>query len=320
VISAFSRFSIDAPCKINVRLAVGARRGDGFHDIESVFLALDLCDTLDFEWGAPRSFAGECRVIMDTRALPPPQNTAVAAIPLEENLVYKAFRLAEKRRRVTRDVTITVHKRIPCGAGLGGGSSDAAAVLRALTPPRSPETRADAARLGSDVPFFLRAGAALVRGRGERLRAFAAPQGVLTARFVLTAPDFASPTARAFALLDEARSRRGADGSGGVRRTAAGASAGAAVFWKKGAAFQAQNDFLDLFLREGSYKEKAAYTAILDALRSHGAAAAGLSGSGSACFGVFFDADAGEAAAAALRAKWPFAVCARFFAPLCKAG
>jgi 4-diphosphocytidyl-2-C-methyl-D-erythritol kinase len=310
-------FSLDAPCKINVRLAVGAPRGDGFHDIESVFLALDLCDTLDFEWGPRRASGGGCRVIMDTSALPSPLAGAAASIPLEENLVYKAVKLAEKRRKLTRDITITVHKRIPCGAGLGGGSSDAAAVLRALMPPRSPSARLEAAKLGSDVPFFLRAGAAFVRGRGERLRAVAVPERVRKALFVLAAPDFASSTAGAFALLDKARSRRGAgeaDGNGGGGRRKA------KVFWQKGADFYSENDFLSLFLSEGSDGEKAAYTAILDALRSYGAAAAGLSGSGSACFGVFFDTGEGEAAAAALGAKWPFAARARFFAPYRKAG
>ncbi|MDR3324860.1 MAG: 4-(cytidine 5'-diphospho)-2-C-methyl-D-erythritol kinase [Spirochaetaceae bacterium] len=283
---------IEAPCKINLHLAVGAKRGDGFHDIDSIFLALNLCDALSFEFerGAlsrPPRRAPTCAIQMDNSPLPPELASPLDNLPSEKNLVCKAVRLFWQKAPVPPPplLKITVKKRIPSGAGLGGGSSDAAAALAALNEmtgrPLSPDALRDAAaELGSDVPFFLERGAAIVTGRGEKITPIPAPECFA----VLINPLFASNTARAFRLLDASRR--------------AGVRAQTEEAWR--------NDFLPVFLAHGTGKEKAAYRAMICDLTAAGADIASLSGSGSTCFGLFPTKPAARAAARALQKKWPW--------------
>ena len=148
---------VTAPCKINLHLRVLERRRDGFHDIESVFQLISLADELSV------SMAGDdrsCEVVSPLMALPR-ENTITAAVD--------AFR---KKTGIAKGLRIKVSKRVPSGAGLGGGSSDAASVLMALdrmfgTALPRPELASMAASIGSDVPFFLCGGAAVVEGRGR---------------------------------------------------------------------------------------------------------------------------------------------------------
>lgn len=148
--------------KINLGLHVLGKRTDGYHDIESIFVEVDLCDDVLVET-APH---------IEMVCNPPVTDS------MEDNLVYKAALALQKALGMPdMGAKITVTKRIPTGAGLGGGSSDAAATLQALyelwtqRPSSTPEAIATllpiAARLGSDVPFFLHGGMAYVTGKGE---------------------------------------------------------------------------------------------------------------------------------------------------------
>ena len=144
-----------APAKINLTLEVLAKRQDGFHEIRSVIQAINLCDTLRFESGEGMNI----------------KSTTPGWIA-EESLVSKAARLLQETTGCTEGATIEVDKRIPLVSGLGGDSSDAAAVLRGLNrlwglDLSGKELLELAPQLGSDVSFFLYGGTALLEGRGE---------------------------------------------------------------------------------------------------------------------------------------------------------
>ena len=148
-----------APAKLNLFLRVLGKRPDGYHEIETLFERVDLADELAFE-PHPSTISLTCND---------------PALPVDEtNLVLKAAQLLRSRHRVPAGAAIHLTKRIPMAAGLGGGSSDAAAALRGLAELwQLPLTRKDleplAAELGSDVPFFLASSPfAVGRGRGER--------------------------------------------------------------------------------------------------------------------------------------------------------
>lgn len=149
-----------APAKLNLYLDVLARRPDGYHEIESVMQTIDLCDRVVVE---RREAPG---VALTTSGRPCPGGA--------ENLATRAAERFLAATGATYGVDLRLHKAIPLGAGLGGGSSDAATVLAALDllaghPLAGAELAALAAELGSDVPFFLTGGLAIVRGRGERV-------------------------------------------------------------------------------------------------------------------------------------------------------
>jgi 4-diphosphocytidyl-2-C-methyl-D-erythritol kinase len=151
-----------APAKVNVHLAVGPLRSDGFHELQTVFLAVSLFDTVSARPGDGLSLtlAGE---------------GAGGEVPLDRgNLVWRAAELLAEHAGVRPDAALAVEKSIPAAAGLAGGSADAAAALLALdalwgTRAGREDLTALAARLGSDVPFSLHGGVALGTGRGEML-------------------------------------------------------------------------------------------------------------------------------------------------------
>ena len=157
------RATVHAPAKLNLMLAVGARRADGFHDVASIMQTLDLADRIDVDielWDSD---------VVDVLVEAP-------GVPGGDTLVTRAVQELLQRANVGARVWITVEKEIPIGAGLGGGSSDAAAALLAvwslLGPALPEETLFEiAAGIGSDVPFFLLGpgSAAFATGRGEVL-------------------------------------------------------------------------------------------------------------------------------------------------------
>ena len=158
-----------APAKVNLYLRVIGKRADGYHDIETVMTAVDLYDTLIFSPSPTNEVA--LRVVRSECG-----RTPATEIPKgEENLIVRAARLLQETTQTSHGAQITLIKRIPSAAGLGGGSSDAAATLNALNQFWSLKLSRDtlcelASRLGSDVPFFLGpASAAICRGRGEIL-------------------------------------------------------------------------------------------------------------------------------------------------------
>lgn len=177
--------TLQAPAKINLTLEILARRPDGYHTLRSVMVPVGLYDEIALEPAAKAEFTCE------------PGGLEA------DNLVTRALEAA----RVSDTYAVTLRKRIPVGGGLGGGSSDAAAILRAAMRDALPHGEVDwlaAARsLGSDVPFFLTGTGALVEGTGERLTAL----GRLPPWWALiAAPAVAVSTAHAYGMLDASRS------------------------------------------------------------------------------------------------------------------
>lgn len=246
--------------KINPVLAVLGRRPDGYHDIETVFQAIDLADEIEFR---------ECaRIKLRTKNLP--------GVAEEENLAWKAAVAFTARFAPGRGVAMTLVKSIPTGAGLGGGSGNAAAVLLGLRrfwqvdAPDS-ELAAIAGALGSDVPFFLHGGTALGTGRGEILTPLPSPA---RAHLVVIHPGVHVPTGDAYRSLNLGLTsgRRDHRIQRFRSRIQEGKPLPAGIF----------NDFETSILP--------AYPPIREAklfLEARGAAAVLLSGSGSSVFGFF---------------------------------
>lgn len=177
-----------APAKLNLYLAVGVRRADGYHDVTTVLTAIDLFDELRID-------PSDELVLMCTPDV---------GVPEQDNLVYRAAVALAKRvgRKPSGHITLT--KRIPHGAGLGGGSSDAAAALVGLAAHWGVNVAFDAleevaAGLGADVPFFLRGGPSLYVDRGDRFVGGMAP---LELDVVVVRPDASVATGAAYDAFD----------------------------------------------------------------------------------------------------------------------
>lgn len=279
---------IAAPAKINLGLRVLDRRPDGYHDLRTVFQAIDLCDEVSVETGGDEI---ELAVVGPSPG------------PADENLAVRAALAYRDATGFAEGLHISLHKRIAPGAGLGGGSSDAAAVLKCLavlTGDRDGRRlTALGADLGSDVPFFLGTGAlALGTGRGEVLR----PLPPLPERHVLLVlPPVHVSTAEAYRRLDTARASSD-EGEGAWRSVRVDAAVeGDPRDW---AAVDsgAHNDFEPVIVP--AHPEIARSLA---ALREAGATAVSMSGSGSASFGLFDESERASSAAATLSGAlgWP---------------
>ena len=267
-----------AYAKVNLTLAVGEKRLDGYHEVVSVMQRVSLCDTL----AAEQTREGITLTCSDP-ALPSG----------EENLAHRAASLFFRETGIAGGAALTLEKRIPSQAGLGGGSSDAASALLALRKLYAPalsdtELETMAAALGSDVPFFIRGGTQLATGRGEVL----SPLPSLTdGWFVIVKPTESFSTPAMYRRLDE-------PGSVLVRNSRYMQDAVAANNVHAVAA-ELHNSFERVVPKDSSLRT------IKDALRAHGALASLLSGSGSAVFGLFDTETAARAAVEALRPAWP---------------
>ena len=147
-----------APAKINLYLHILGRRADGFHELETLMTPISLGDTIDIDLIPNGAIEFTC--------------SDPALSDAKDNLATKAARVFLEEFKLTTGVRIHLDKAVPVGAGLGGGSSDAAAVLlalRVLTKTDAPDSKLAelAARLGSDIPFFIYKTAAICKGRGE---------------------------------------------------------------------------------------------------------------------------------------------------------
>jgi 4-diphosphocytidyl-2-C-methyl-D-erythritol kinase len=272
-----------APAKVNLHLAVLDRRSDGFHDLVSLFQAVDLSDTL---WLERTGLDGTVSVL------------GMPGLPQESNLIARAIEIFRRRAGVTDGVAAAIDKRIPIGAGFGGGSSDAAAALRGCQAlfgsPLDGAALDDCARtLGSDVPFFLCGAAAVVEGRGERVRGIAAR---LDFALVAATPAESVSTTEAFAWLDaDRRTGRGCgpliDDPCAVERVYLRT---APESWPFGNSFD-----------ETVMDRCAAVRAIRDRMKAAGAAAVHLTGSGSTVIAVFTRREAAAACVRALTADLP---------------
>ena len=191
--------TVRTPAKLNLALAVGPLRPDGYHDVATVYHAVSLYDELS----AGEAPGGRIGVSVGGRQ--------TAGVPLgEDNLAVRAARLLAQRHRVRSGVTLRIRKAIPAAAGLAGGSSDAAAALVACDALWGcGATRAEmlelAAQLGSDVAFCLVGGTAIGAGRGESVHP-ALARG--TYRWVLAFAEHGLPTASVYAELDRGRRSR----------------------------------------------------------------------------------------------------------------
>ncbi|MEX2112036.1 MAG: 4-(cytidine 5'-diphospho)-2-C-methyl-D-erythritol kinase [Pirellulales bacterium] len=190
---------VRAPAKLNLFFEVLAKRSDGFHEVETLMAPISLCDTLVATPGPAGSLTVACRWAAPGDGA----QLASACGPLpdeKDNLAFRAVALLRARAGCQQGLHIELLKRIPSTAGLGGGSSDAAAALVAANEVWnlgwSRAALAElAAELGSDVPFFLYPGAAICRGRGERVEPVA---GLGRLDFVLVRPPEGLSTAAVY--------------------------------------------------------------------------------------------------------------------------
>ena len=249
---------VRALAKINLDLRVLGKRPDGFHELRTIFQTISLADTLDIAFTPGRRSA---ITLDDPHAIP-------------DNLVVRAARMAMEATGASGRVEMRLSKRIPMGAGLGGGSSDAAAVLLALPvlAGRSiplPELCPIAQDLGSDVPFFLLGGAAVGVGRGTEL--FPLPD-IPPAAGVLVVPGVHVNTAEAYRRLSPRLT---------IELQQNKIVSFQAQAWRAGDG-AASNDF-----EEVVFEQHGSLGAIKKRLLRAGASSAMMTGSGSALFGLF---------------------------------
>lgn len=281
--------TVEAPAKLNLGLEVVGRRSDGFHELVTIFHAVSMLDRLTL--------------------VPDPRLRLVCADPTlaEDNLAMVALARLRDRAGVTNGAALRLVKGIPVAAGLGGASSDAAsALLGARRLWRSPLPDAElanlAADLGSDVPFFLRGGAALATGRGELLTPL---PPIATKWFVVVSPRVVIPrkTAALYAALTAADLSEGSR----VRRQADRLRAARAL----------DPDLLGNAFAEPLARLRPDLAPLPELMRREGATAVGLSGAGPSHYAVLDDQEAaarlaarladrlGANARVALAAPWP---------------
>jgi 4-diphosphocytidyl-2-C-methyl-D-erythritol kinase len=185
---------LHAPAKINLSFEIKGRRTDGFHEIETLMTPLSLSDRLTIERGES---TGSIQFSCDDPSVPHGG----------ENLVVRAARLFQQATKIETGIEIALEKNIPHGAGLGGGSSDAATTLLGLNElfktGLDQKTLIDlAAQIGSDVPFFILGSAAICRGRGEVVERAKLPASF---KLLLVKPDFGVPTPWAYGRWKDSR-------------------------------------------------------------------------------------------------------------------
>ena len=266
-----------AYAKVNLGLKILGKREDGFHDLISICQTVDLCDRLEF------FAASSDRMSCSAREL-----------ACSDNLVLRALSLCRSRMGGDHQpVHVHLEKRIPVGAGLGGGSADAAAVLRAMAAITGVQTDVDTlatwgAALGSDVPFLVRGGTAVIRGRGEIIEPVSCEQF----EYVIAYPGVEIDTAWAYTQL---RGFKLTPISAYARF--AGSLGGGRVDTDRLVEL-VDNDFQPIVERA-----KPIVADTREQLLDAGAAIASLTGSGSAVYGIFDDRIAAASAHSQLTAK-----------------
>lgn len=277
----------EAYAKLNLTLDIVGKRPDGYHDLQMVMTSVSLSDTVKITLGTGRPWevTSDCGTI--------PQN--------EGNLCYAAARAYFDAVLIDpQGITIRLIKRIPSQAGMAGGSSDAAAVLRLLNDHYAaltePMLQTLALSVGSDVPYCLFGGTALAEGRGEILTRL--PDLPAQMAYVLVKPDFAVSTPALFRAIDAAGTTVRPDNAAMQKAIDAGdlPAIGALL----------QNAFEPEIVKDYPVVEE-----IRQALLANGALGARLTGTGSAVFGVFDGMQAAERAAAALKDRYPLVLTAK---------
>jgi 4-diphosphocytidyl-2-C-methyl-D-erythritol kinase len=278
-----TRVRVQTCAKVNFCLRVLGRRADGYHNVETVLQTVGLWDSVDLVAAPDRAITM--------------QVTSPDAPADESNLCWRAASLMAEQVKTDQGVAITLGKVIPVGAGFGGGSSDAAATLMGLArlwnaALSQEQLEALAATLGADVPFFLRGGCCLARGKGEKLESL--PE--VAAWLVIVIPERRVSTAQAYAALRRGSTRgRRRDLSRPIRKTIDALKLGT----PQALAAALHNDF-----------EAAPMSGIEDALRAKaalmeaGCLGASLSGSGSGAYGIAAGRESAERVAEQLRESW----------------
>lgn len=296
-----STVSVRAPAKLNLSLAVLARRADGFHEIESLMVPVSLHDTLRVQ--ASEVPGVRIRVRFGGRLATPAGSSLACDVPTDaSNLVVRAAqRLAVEMglspspdSPCSPGLDVDLVKRIPSGSGLGGGSSDAAAVLLAAARVWNLDVSTDrlaaiGAGVGSDVPVFFAGGAAIAEGRGERIESVA---GVPALHAVIARPKAGLSTASVYARCTPDATRRGT-----AKRLAAALVSGR---------FRGAIPLMHNSLEEPARGMCAEVALLLDHFARAGAVHPMLTGSGSACFALMRTATEARRVAARLdRGGWP---------------
>ncbi|MGE5254666.1 MAG: 4-(cytidine 5'-diphospho)-2-C-methyl-D-erythritol kinase [Planctomycetaceae bacterium] len=262
-----------SPAKINLHLEVLEKRPDGYHEIQTLMQRVDLFDEMEIHPGGQG-----IRLIPEGEAVPPGM----------DNLACQAARLFCREAGIPEHLEIRMRKRIPAGAGLGGGSGNAAAVLAALNDLFQTGLNADAlmelgARLGADIPFFLFQKPALGRGKGERLSPVSVPQGL---GFLLLIPPFRISTPWAYETFDRL--------SGGKRKEGTPLRA----------SYETLADLLAILKNDLEIPALSRYPEIgrmKEELLRRGARGALMTGSGPVTFGIFPSKEEAEEAAEQIR-------------------
>jgi 4-diphosphocytidyl-2-C-methyl-D-erythritol kinase len=266
----FSPLTTKAPAKLNIRLKITGQRPDGYHELVSIMVPVTLFDEIRISPAAEG-------IHLVTVGNPVPAD--------ETNLVFRAAEAFLSRLGIRRGLSIELSKRIPVAAGLGGGSSDAAATLVTLNqiffhPLSQPELVDMAVRLGSDVPFFLKAGPCLATSIGEVLEPL---NGWPPWWYVIVAPPFAVSTAWAY---------------GHFRLKLTSSEPEYILNTLKNGRFEPR-DLLENDLEAVTVKRFPVIETIKEQLMAAGAEGALMTGSGPCVFGVFQS----EAEASSARAK-----------------
>jgi len=248
-----------SPAKINLHLEVLEKRSDGYHEIQTLLQRVDLSDEMEIHPGGRG-----IRLIPEGETVPPGM----------ENLACRAAWIFCRETGIREDLEIRIRKRIPVAAGLGGGSSNAAAVLAALnalfrTGMDSGTLMGLGARLGADIPFFIFQKPALARGKGERLSAVGMPEGL---GFLLLVPPFRISTPWSYETFDRL--------TGGKRKTGTPLRA----------SYSTLADLLAVLKNDLEIPALSRYPEIgrmKDVLLRQGARGVLMSGSGPVTFGLF---------------------------------
>ncbi len=262
---------IPAFAKVNLRLDILGRRPDTYHELRTIFQTISLHDELRFR---DSKTAGICLNING--------NQSLSLEPARKNLVYKAVDALRRELDIRRGVEVDLHKQIPAGRGLGGGSSDAAAALRGylrLTRAKIPDARLMeiAASLGADVPFFLFGGRALGIGRGDEI--YPLPDLPKLTFLVVSPSDIHVPTPDAYRWLKAPALTK--------IRSASKLWKFCSLCWSLPAAAGAQGSGLSNDFERPVFQRHPRLAQIKRVLLQRGATEASLAGSGSAVFGVF---------------------------------
>ena len=268
---------LSANAKINLTLDILRRREDGYHDLQMVMQAVTLADTLTV---TPAQGA-EGQAVSDLHFLPTG----------DKNLAQMAAAAFREAAGLGGEVDVSIQKHIPVCAGMGGGSSDAAAVLRALNAmegePMSPlELARVGERVGSDVPYCVLGGTALAEGRGELLTPLSS---LPPCHIVICKPPFSISTPQLFGRVNVRKIVRRPDTAGVIAALDAGDLAGVAR--------RMYNVFEDVLERRRSAEINEIKAALIDC----GALGASMSGSGPSVFGLFDSRDSAQNACARLR-------------------